>query len=105
MTKDHSKVRDQLEAMLEALVARAEGIDSDLSAPANDDWDERATEREDDDVLASVGHLTLNEIGQIKRALHRIDEGNYGTCSRCGTAIPPARLKLLPYATTCTECA
>lgn len=105
MTKDNAKVRDQLEAMLETLVARAERIDSDLSAPTDDDWEERATERQDVDVLSSVGNLTLSEIEQIKRALHRIDEGKYGTCARCGAAIPPARLELLPYATTCTNCA
>ncbi|MGV3485155.1 MAG: TraR/DksA family transcriptional regulator [Planctomycetaceae bacterium] len=105
MTKDNAKVRERLEAMLATLVARAERIDSDLSQPTDEDWEERATELQDDDVLSSVGNLTVSEIEQIKRALRRIDEGTYGACERCGATIPPERHALLPYATTCTGCA
>ncbi|WP_211210939.1 TraR/DksA C4-type zinc finger protein [Sporichthya polymorpha] len=31
--------------------------------------------------------------------------GTYGTCERCGQAIPPARLTARPTARTCVACA
>jgi RNA polymerase-binding protein DksA len=102
---DYSSIKAELEDKLRQLVARVQEIDDDLSETPNGDWEERALETEDDEVLLSVGNVTLEEINQIKHALHRIDEGTYGTCARCGVQIPQDRLELLPYATTCTRCA
>ena len=34
----------------------------------------------------------------------KIDEGTYGTCEGCGSPIPPARLRLLPFAELCVTC-
>lgn len=102
---DYTAIKKQLEAKLKQLLARVEEIDADLSEQPNNDWEERATESEGDEVLASVGNLSLDEIEQIRHALHQIDAGDYGTCTGCGTAIPAERLELLPYATTCTQCA
>ena len=102
---DYTELRAELEEQLRLLVARAEKIDDDLSEPGDEDWEERATESEDDEVLESVGNLALKEIAQIKHALHQIDEGTYGKCTRCGEKIPQARLEAIPYATTCTGCA
>ena len=102
---DYSAIRAQLEEELRQLVARAEEIDSDLSEPGNDDWEERATESEGDEVAASVGNLTLREIDQIKHALHQMDQGTYGTCTQCGKQILKERLEAIPYATTCANCA
>ncbi|EMI21464.1 transcriptional regulator, TraR/DksA family [Rhodopirellula maiorica SM1] len=101
---DYTKLRTELETQLQELVARAEGIDNDLRQPGDDDWEERASESEGDEVLASVGDLAINEIEQIKHALHKMDEGTYGRCTRCGKQIPPERLEVVPYATTCTGC-
>ena len=101
---DYTKLRTELEAQLRELVARAEGIDNDLRKPGDNDWEERATESEGDEVLASVGDLAIDEIEQIKHALHKIDEGTYGKCTRCGQQIPQERLEVVPNATTCTGC-
>ena len=102
---NYDAIRKQLQEKLDQLVARAQEIDSDLSESRNEDWEERAIETEGDEVMLSVGNVTLKEIEEIKHALHQIDQGTYGTCARCGTKIPSERLELLPYATTCTGCA
>lgn len=101
---DYTAIKQELQEKLKNLVARVEEIDADLSEQPNEDWEERATETEGDEVLASVGNLSLVEIEQIRHALHQIDTGSYGICTRCGKAIPSERLELLPYATTCTTC-
>jgi DnaK suppressor protein len=102
---DYTEIKTQLEEKLKHLVARVEEIDADLSEQPDEDWEDRATESEGDEVKLSVGNLSLGEIEQIRHALHQIDTGSYGTCTGCGTAIPTERLELLPYATTCTQCA
>ncbi|NND97823.1 MAG: TraR/DksA family transcriptional regulator [Pirellulaceae bacterium] len=102
---DYSAIRAQLEEQLNQLITRAEKIDDDLSEPGDEDWEERATESEGDEVAASVGNLALKEIEQIKHALHRMDTGTYGSCARCGMKIPSERLEAIPFATSCTGCA
>ncbi|REK20553.1 MAG: hypothetical protein DWQ40_05310 [Actinobacteria bacterium] len=42
---------------------------------------------------------------KVDNALARIEDGTYGTCERCGEAIPVARLDALPYTTLCVDCA
>ncbi|KMT21437.1 TraR/DksA family transcriptional regulator [Clostridium cylindrosporum] len=42
---------------------------------------------------------------KIEDALDRINEGNYGTCEMCGKGIEPERLEILPYTTSCADCA
>ncbi|MGB7345630.1 MAG: TraR/DksA family transcriptional regulator [Pirellulaceae bacterium] len=101
---NHDSVREELQLRLDQLTKRAEGIDSQLSEPVNADWEERATESEGDEVLASLGNIAVKEISDIRDALARIEKGTYGTCSRCKQAIPAERLEAIPFAKTCTTC-
>jgi len=45
---------------------------------------------------------TLNE---IERAQASMKSGNYGVCAVCAATIPEARLRALPWARTCVNCA
>ena len=101
----HSAVKAVLEARLEELTQRAAEIETSLSNPGNADWEENATESEDDEVLSGVGNATKNEIQEIKLALNLIESGSYGKCTSCGGPIAKARLEALPYATKCIKCA
>ena len=42
---------------------------------------------------------------EITAALGRIEQGTFGHCEGCRTAIPKDRLHALPYARYCVECA
>ena len=41
---------------------------------------------------------------ELRHALRRIDQGNYGFCERCDGFIHPERLRAVPEASRCTEC-
>ncbi|WP_409328552.1 TraR/DksA family transcriptional regulator [Trujillonella humicola] len=57
------------------------------------------------DPVAVQRSATLRRtIEEIDAALARIDAGSYGSCERCGTAIPEERLELRPFAATCVAC-
>ena len=43
-------------------------------------------------------------LAQVEAALHRLDEGTYGVCARCGREIATERLEALPSATLCINC-
>ena len=43
------------------------------------------------------------EYRDIKRALQKIADGNYGTCEICGEPIEEDRLNFKPTARTCTK--
>lgn len=51
----------------------------------------------------SLKNRIENELEQINKALYAIEEGTYGICSICGTAIDYERLLALPAADKCQE--
>ena len=87
------------------LQRRLEEIEQELEKPSDPDDEERATEREGDEVLEGVGQAGLNEIRAIDAALERIENGTYGICVDCGGEISEARLNAVPYAIKCRDCA
>lgn len=98
-------VKHNLNKKLVELEERARSAARHLSSLHSSDSAEQAQERENDDVLAAIKQESIEEIRDIRKALQRIDEGEYGVCARCEGAIPQARLKVLPYATLCIKCA
>lgn len=46
-----------------------------------------------------------DSIADIDRALTKIDDGTYGICDECGEEIGVDRLKALPAAARCVDCA
>tara|TARA_R110000868_G_scaffold2737_5_gene19078 strand:- start:243 stop:560 length:318 start_codon:yes stop_codon:yes gene_type:complete len=99
------KMKPVLETRLAALKQEITEIDQTLREPDSQDFEERATENEGDEVLEDLGNAALVEIAQIESALGRIDAGTYGECVTCGDDIPPARLEAVPHAAQCIKCA
>jgi RNA polymerase-binding transcription factor DksA len=97
--------RKTLEARLSELEGRLQQIEHELDQPADKDWEEAAIEREDDEVLESMGEAGLQEIEMIRAALARIDAGEYGYCVKCGEAIAEERLDVVPATPFCRNCA
>lgn len=97
--------KTQLTDRLADLKARLEGIETELVSHDSQDWEDLATEREADEVLEDLGNAGQLEMRQIEAALKRIDEGEYGACTKCGVEISAARLDLLPHTPFCKDCA
>ncbi len=99
------KMKPVLEARLAELKEDVTEIDQTLREPDSQDFEERATENEGDEVLEDLGNAALTEIAQIETALARIEDGTYGECATCGADIAPARLEAVPHAAQCIKCA
>ena len=105
MATDLNAIRKRLESDLQQLLSRVENIDNRLRQPGEQDWEEQATQRENDEVLETLEGQAAQEITQIREALQRLSAGKYGTCVHCGQPIAGERLQALPFATSCIACA
>ena len=109
MTNDQAVVRAELVAKRDDLLARMAGI----SAAPSDSGGISFGKRVGDGTSIAVERLTqvaaheqmLEQLAEVERALAKLDEGTYGVCDGCGTAIPEGRLEVHPSATRCVACA
>jgi len=69
------------------------------------EYEERATNDALSVPLADLSDQDVRELLRIDKALSKIAENTYGFCESCGRPISPVRLKLLPEAEWCVECA
>lgn len=95
----------QLEARKAELADRMANVDRELDSHTEKDWEEAATQNEDDEVLETLGLSAQAEIVRIDAALGRIASGDYGICAKCGADIAPERLDVVPYTPFCRNCA
>jgi RNA polymerase-binding protein DksA len=103
-----SMVRKTLAAERRRLTGRVARIEADVrhgDAPLDADADEQAVELENDPVLDALDERGRRALAEIDAALHRLDQGTYGVCTRCEAAISRERLLALPTAATCASCA
>ena len=99
--------REELQNQLTAIEESATGLSqSEMSGEVSYDEDfadagSFTFEREKE---FSIANNVTDLRSKTDRALHRIEEGSYGTCESCGQPIESARLKALPHVTLCLKC-
>jgi RNA polymerase-binding transcription factor DksA len=102
---DVERYRTRLLARKAELEKRLHGIEEDLEATPPADWEDRAQEREGDEVLEELGSAGASELRMIAAALERMEDGEFGVCVACGEEISPERLDAVPHAARCRKCA
>ena len=101
--------RDEARSVLEA---RRRRVIDDLRwrmARLRDETVTAPTELEADpgdaaDLDASLLEIATATLHHIDRALERLDNGQYGWCTRCHRRIAAPRLRAMPFAVRCREC-
>lgn len=101
---DTAKYENILRARRHELDVRLHKIEADFEQPRNPDSDDRALERNNDEVLDEMGQVGQDELKAIDAALERIAKGKFGICARCGKPISRERLDAVPYAPLCEAC-
>lgn len=102
---DAAKYADILNARRAELAKEVLEIEDTLDDPPPKDWEDRAAERQSDEVLEALGTHDLDELRRIDAALARIAEGTFGECTKCGDEISEARLESVPETPFCVNCA
>jgi len=104
--KNTEHFKNKLLTLKDELTQRINAIDKDIKHEGmSSNWTEQATERENDEVLESLGKTSEEELMMVNHALKRIDSGDFFSCSLCGEDIPSSRLELLPFTIHCVSCA
>jgi DnaK suppressor protein len=72
---------------------------------------ERSADQLEEIQAASQRALTVcnldrefTQLRDARAALHRIEDGSFGTCQECDEDIHPKRLAAVPWATFCIRC-
>jgi len=102
---DLDQVKRSLMERLATIAERVERIGSHLRDPGSKDWEERAIELENEEVLERLEAAERREVSDIRAALRRIADGSYARCATCGGPIADGRLRALPYTSVCVGCA
>ena len=106
----HSERHQALKGMLE--VRRQEILDKlrtireampDQRLDVQDAEEQAVTDFAKDMEFALV-QMKADTLSRIDAAMRRLEAGTYGECAECGTEIPAARLKALPFAVLCRDC-
>lgn len=101
--KTTAERKKQLLARQAELNAHLRVIEDALDETPDKDVEERAVEREADEVLEGLGNAELLEFRGIEAAIARIDAGEYGYCVDCGNEISEERLDVLPATPKCRD--
>lgn len=101
----HENTRFILEEMRTELLERRSRIEAHQHRKLDPDFEEQASEREDDMVVDALDAASRDRLAKIERALARVDADQYGVCERCGGDIDSNRLEAIPYTELCFACA
>lgn len=109
---DDTTARRRLTEERERLTATLEGLETDLESQKESlqelsvvdehqaDVGTETFEREKDLSILETVQAGLKD---IDHAMHRLEQGTYGTCEACGKAIGDDRLDAVPAARFCLE--
>lgn len=102
-------IRGELQRRRRAILETSRRADAELdalrSAERDPEFEEGAQTEHEAFTLSRLGETQRRELQQIDAALARLEAGEYGSCADCEQDIDPRRLKALPYALLCAECA
>jgi len=95
---------------LQALTARLSGAVTELrgggTAATDPDHQGDPSARDEEAALATSLLGTEEQVlAEVRAALKRVEAGTFGRCESCAQPIARARLKALPYARYCIDCA
>jgi RNA polymerase-binding protein DksA len=97
----------------ERVLSEISDLDEDLSRSLEESSGESPHDQHmAENATATLGReidLTLQDnakatLVKIDRAMHKLEDGTYGQCDKCGKPIGAGRLEIAPYATLCVDC-
>jgi DnaK suppressor protein len=104
MTIDLQKYRERLLAKEQELLRDMARIETEARESRSADVEDPVDEAISSEAKAAAFHestLNMQTLQQVRNALRRMEEGDYGTCIDCGKPIEPARLEAVPWTPYC----
>ncbi len=100
---ERAKVVGEIKSLAEDVSKNPRDASGDLSAyPVH--MADMAADTYDRELSINIVSSEQEVLYQIDEALKRMEEGAYGICQQCDSAITMSRLKAVPYASMCIKC-
>ena len=107
--REMAHLRAELLRRRRTIIETAQRAQSELEAlrgaERDPEFEEGAQSEHEQYTLSLLGEAQRHQLAMIDAALARMEAGEYGACVDCGAEIDPKRLRVLPFALVCTECA
>ena len=98
-------------AKLEEIRFSLTGEAQEKCKPEKDHLNEHAADITDDAIqsydrqlVMELGEKELKKLRLVEEAIVKINDGQYGVCSKCEELIPEKRLTVVPFASHCVDC-
>jgi RNA polymerase-binding protein DksA len=110
---DSKALTERLLEERERVLSEISELDEDLSKSLEESSGESPHDQHmAENATATLGReidLTLQDnakatLIKIDRAMHKLEDGTYGQCDKCGKPIGAGRLEIAPYSTLCVDC-
>ncbi len=100
------RLQGDVDALADETFHKTDGkATGNLSNMPVEDRGELGSDNLDEEVTIGLLEKEGLRLGEINAALERIDEGSFGCCEECHREISQKRLKAIPFARRCIECA
>jgi DnaK suppressor protein len=98
--------RELLIQRLDELISGANYTVRSFAGPKDmcPDFLDRAYMESEADISLRLKERESRLMKKIRRAIEKLDEGNFGICEKCGRWISEERLKARPMAVLCIKC-
>ena len=100
----YRRLLEEKKNSLSADLAKTRDAEEETTEEATQDIADKAVSSYTREFLYSLSDADRNTLLQIDQALTRIEEGTYGTCLNCGTAMAEKRLNAVPWTPYCIDC-
>jgi RNA polymerase-binding transcription factor DksA len=107
---DEQRLRDSRARTVERIASLTRELGGILDATSlvstDDEHDpEGASTAFERQQVSALLEQAAAQLADLDSALERIEDGSYGSCTRCGQSIGAGRLEARPAARTCITCA
>ncbi|MEM7286000.1 MAG: TraR/DksA C4-type zinc finger protein [Actinomycetota bacterium] len=105
MTRTTVDIKNDLENERSELLARIDEltVGGDVDLDFDDDFADRALVASEQGENHTLADSLQAQLAMVDTALARIEDGTYGACATCGTAISSDRLEAVPASVTCID--
>lgn len=104
LIQEEDKLRHQLNQVANKSPLARDGYEVRIPNYGNEE-DENYQEGTDLDRNMALVRELEQKLAEILKTKKKINEGSYGKCENCLQEIPPKRLKVMPVAVFCVNCA
>ena len=105
--QEKEKIRELLRRKREKLVRKVWDLEQLTGIDEPDcavDKINREGAMQDNQILMESLSKTQAGLLKVDRALKKVDDRSFGTCSKCGSPIPIERLLIMPESDLCIAC-